>query len=488
MYRSITRRLVPTFSALLLVCGSSAANQDFDFSATANAVLAAAGMPDAQPEDFQLASLLEATQVSARLGVFEVSMAKVKLEEDENVERWISIQRALLQSQGQFLAWVAPATGLEMQGVEEDIETIEKFLRRLGTGALQKAVADGAMEFWAAAGAGEEVLAALDRLEMLLAGGEALGIEREEPTLEHIVLTPDRRQFVDLASIAGWMIPGSEGIFWNDRVVEWNNFYINEVSVLCLVNPGETPKDLDTSQPLDSKYKDGLEQQMVQLSANALFDNQFGANIPPSLAQAFAVNLVVDTFGTCSTRVDGDLRERRTEAVEMFVPGGNPDGGTLPAVLADNRWRINQGKDRFLKALVAAQKAGAKEMRGEDGKLRHFELISEGQDQRTVSGPFIGPNSKGGAALLPASFKWDQIEFLRSYRIGFVFWLRDTGLSKGKQSEARFGQFLLALAQDTERRGIATIAKELYERPLSDQELGPRTDLEGAFLAWLRRQ
>ena len=80
----------------------------------------------------------------------------------------------------------------------------------------------------------------------------------------------------------------------------------------------------------------GMQQQIAQLAGNAMIDNLFGDKIPPSLAGALSVNLVIDVYGECNTRVDGDLRARRMAAREFFVPGGASEGGVLPPNLADS--------------------------------------------------------------------------------------------------------------------------------------------------------
>jgi hypothetical protein len=184
--------------------------------------------------------------------------------------------------------------------------------------------------------------------------------------------------------------------------------------------------------------------------------------------------------------VDGDLRERRTSAREVFVPGGNPNGGVLPPNIADSPWRDHAGADRFVDVLRTSQREGAKQQGSKKDKQAWFLLHDENGTPGAVRAPFLGPAAEGTNPS-EGRFYWDRLEFLRSYRTCFVWWLQNEAESTPKKSRQQFAKFLRTLAVTPDDEVEATFRSGFGGAELSTPELSKK-DLEGRFLAWLAKQ
>ena len=154
----------------------------------------------------------------------------------------------------------------------------------------------------------------------------------------------------------------------------------------------------------------------------------------------------------------------RSQGRSIFVPGGNPDGGFLPPVSAESRWRGTKGKDHFVAILAQIQEQSGKKAKSRVEKLARFELVSDdGSRRELVSAPFLGPNAvKPGQDVLP-----DYLELVRCYGVAFLHWLRLEGAGKPGESAARFGEFLRTLARGVTSEELPRVLKELYLQPLS---------------------
>ena len=276
------------------------------------------------------------------------------------------------------------------------------------------------------------------------------------------------------------MYPRHRGIYWQPSIVNWTHFFIDEVKVLAtqFAAPGRSPGDYASGISMDARTETGLEQQVSQLALNSMFSNYYGERLPPSLAGAMAVNLVVDVYGECNTRVDGDLRERRTAAREIFVPGGNPNGGILPPNLADSRWRDGHGSDYFQSPLKRA--LNSKRVQGTQAS---FQLMDDSERKRVeVLGPFLGTG--GSSMSLPEEFYGDQLEFFRSYRSCFLNWLRTEAVRR--DPDKKFAHWLRAMVINNDPERFESLFAEVYETPLSAAPPGVDS-LEASFLNWLHR-
>jgi len=293
------------------------------------------------------------------------------------------------------------------------------------------------------------------------------------------VLLSDRVRMVQLCALGGWIHPQLRGVFWQPSIATWTHFYIDDVKFLAMrcANPRQ-PGDYASSVRMDVRSATGLEQQIVQLATNSMLDNYFGDAISPTLAGGLALNLVIDLYGECNTRADGDLSIRRSAAREVFVPGGNPEGGILPPSSADSRWRSEKGADHF----VAALKRAMPKRRGPALFLLEDERGRRGAE---VHAPFLG--TVAAASPVEEGYRGDQLEFLRSYRSCFLDWLqKQGGGSSKKRSASAFAALLRGLALGSSETLEDTLSR-VYGVPLSSESPG-RDDLEGQFLTWLRKQ
>jgi len=456
------------------------------YEGMAQQLLATHDYADASSSDFSLEAFLDERFVNADLGIFDVFMAQKSLADKNNAEDFIKLAAALLDMQAQWLEWVGPAADNGLKQAQDDLETLQDWVDDWSVSDFASIAAGQAVD---ALEADEKVRAAVERFSDYMGKGTMLELGREEAVRESLVLVPNRAEFVEFICLGGWMYPHLQNVFWQPHIVNWTNTYIDQFKILALeyAQPQSSLASYKASFDMNYASKTGKEQQIVQLSTNSLLDNYYGDRIPPSLAGSLAVNMVVELFGECSTRADGDLRERRTAAVEIFVPGGNPSGGTLAKNDAASRWRADKGSDYFTRVLRASQKQGAKENRKSKNKLMHFELVDDsGSRQTDISGPYLGASAKDFDSTAP-SFQGDQIEFLRAYRSCFMNWLKSKGAGKSKASQQSFASLLHGLAHNDDPRAIENLFEQHFEAPLSNEKVDKQS-LEGQFLKWLSKQ
>ena len=116
-----------------------------------------------------------------------------------------------------------------------------------------------------------------------------------------------------------------------------------------------------------------------------------------------------------------------------------------------------------------------------------FELKDDREIRRTpVQAPFLGQHAD--ATAIASEFYGDRLEFLRSYRTCFMYWLREEAAGSRSNCEDTFANLLLELAHNTDPERLEAIFGEVYGDPLSAPaaELGKK-DLEGRFLSWLAK-
>ena len=138
-------------------------------------------------------------------------------------------------------------------------------------------------------------------------------------------------------------------------------------------------------------------------------------------------------------------------------------------------------------ALQSSQAAGASEAKKKYEKNGTFELVDDREAKRmVVKAPFLGTPAADSPPI-PDEFWGDSLEFYRSYRTGFVYWLRTKGQRSKKTSEAAFAAYLTQLAQaENGAESLEATFEEQYGKPLSANEPSKK-DLEGQFLDWLSK-
>lgn len=481
----------PSLAPLALACLAATAparsvpgdQVELPYEELGRELLADHGYADTERGKLEVDAFLARACVHLPLGLFDVYMPAEAATGGEAAGDLKTLALALLEAQARWLELTA-SVAQDDRTARADIEALAKWVKTWKDGKVAGAAAGDERDLLVALGAKDNLVESAHRLADYMASGKCLGVEREAER-EPLVLVPTRRQFVQFVCLGAWIRPDLTENFWRPDIIDWTNVYADHYKFLALefAAPGHAPGDLEASWDMDSKSPTGMAQQITQLAMNSLVDNYLGERVPPALAGAIALNLVIDVFGECNTRVDGDLRERRTEAREIFVPGGNPGGGFLPVNSAESRWRSTHGADRFVKVLQTAQKEGGEDAQRGD-KLRWFELLDDAQSKRAeVSAPLLGSGANASPPAEP--FHGDYTEFLRAYRGCFLYWLQSAADGPPKKSAQTFGELLGALAGPAEEGGLEAAFQRVYDAPLSSAEL--EDDLEGRFLEWLSK-
>ncbi len=481
-------RLLALLSMLLpLPALASPGDDGIPYAELARALLADAGLEagapaESVPEGSGLDELLAGGFLSCELGLFDLYVSYRSLEESEQADSFRLVALALLDAQKVWLGWLGSAG--ESNPTAKDLATVRSWVATWKPGNLDSSGAGGsAIELLEP---NEAITTASREFAQAMRSGAALGLERDAEIPEGIVFCPTRADFVSFLCTSAWLRPQDRAALHSPQIIDWTYCYVDRWKVLAgeMPAPGRAEGDWQSGTSMSARSPTGMQQQIVQLSANSLFDNYFGERIPPSLAGALSINLVIDVFGACDTRVDGDLRERRTMAREIFVPGGMSEGGRLPPNWADSKWRTGAGVDHFVSALKTAQSAGHKEK--QDKQQAWFILQDEGSSTRAaVRAPFLG--SAASMEKLDPRLDGDRLDFLRSYRVAFVWWLQNESESSSKKAREQFAALLRALAATGDGDVETAFRSTCGGRALSSAELG-KDDLEGRFLEWLSKQ
>ena len=470
--------------------GDDVSRFNIDFEALGQKALQRAGLGDVPVEEISTENLIEKSMLTMRVGIYDICLSKAASKNKMKAGNFVDLAGALLDTQSTFLDWVGPAAP-GLKDARKDIKTLKSWLKGVRGDVLAALDDDGLGEVTALVKSSGKVIEAQARFGSYMATGAPLGLAREGEMVEQIVLAPDRREFLEMVSAFGLIYPDQQYIYWDNNVLTWTNTHCNDVTVVALefADLGSTTSGAFGGIGMNSRTATGMAQQISQLAAGSMIDNLYGSKIPPSMAGAFAVNLVVDIFGECNTRVDGDLKSRRTEAREIFVPGGRSEGGALPPNMADSRWRTEQGADRFLTALQASQAAGEGDAKKKSEKTHFFQIHTDSENARkTLKAPFLGSGAAARDIVVPDDYFGDSQELFRSYRTAFTHWLMTEGMKGKKKSVATFATLLTKLAEaEPEDEILESTIEELYGMPLS-AESPSKKDLEGRFLIWLAKQ
>jgi len=302
-----------------------------------------------------------------------------------------------------------------------------------------------------------------------------------------LVLFPRRAEFVELVCLAGWLDPVLRPSAWSDGVATWLEYDADGTHMLTLQYTANANGSWQNGVGVGERNPAALAELVTQVTARRFLRSAVAPSLDPALVAALANALVIDLHGELDTRIDGDVRARSSEARSQFVPGGNPNGGTLPPTSAENRWRGTKGKDHFVGILAQVQKKSGKKASSKAAKLSTFELEGDGGAKGLVTAPFLGAGGTAPeAALLP-----DYLELVRSYGVAFVHWLREDGADTSAASRAAFGRLVTALAHGADPERLPALFQEVYGQPLSASDaagLFASPTLEGRFLTWLSKQ
>ncbi|MEW6073111.1 MAG: hypothetical protein AB1726_11055 [Planctomycetota bacterium] len=463
--------------AVLPAAPLAAIRSDLDYEAIAQHWLAGRGPAAAPGAPVDMERLLTERFASVRLGLFDVRVARAALADPVWGREIPRLLASLLDLQVRWREWIAPGAGVAL---EAEAKTLRSWLASWDPQSFAAREAPSGGPAIEAEAARESAGAAQDAFARAMRG--------EDPGRRpaRLVLIPERRDFVAFTTVIGLADPRYRSAYWLPGIVEWTYLDYEGTRVVALQYAAPGATDFTAGLAMNDRNPKALAEHVVQMATRSLLDNVFGGRMEPMVAAGLANNMVIELFGEVDTRTDGDTRARQTEARSVFIPGGNPDGGALPPIRADSRWRESHGKDHFVAVLRRAQKAGARSATARRERHLGFELVADGGSARHVArAPFLGTGA--GERLWPDSrFEGDALEFLRAYRSAFLFWLREHAAGDRKESHAAFAALLAGLAVPGAPALADTLAAT-YGVPLSEPVPGEGS-LEGRFLLWLAKR
>lgn len=493
--------LAPGTLATVPVTPSTAPAPDqLDFPMAARSFAEGKGIENAQPHQVEPFALLGEHYARFRLGTFEIHVPATALGDRKRFKDIQMLSAELLDAQLRWLDWIASSDAAKKEvkdlKIAKHAKTVHKWIKGLRGKTMEHAFKKGQRDFTPGEGDKEAMVESARVLTDYLGRGGPLGLERTEPELTPLYLIPDRKEFVELACLFGWVYSNLRHEYWQEDTWSWTQFYYEDSWFIALefaAAEGEEGEeqgftgDYTRGTPMTHFADKGLRQQVVQLALRALFNNLFGDRISPTFSAGFSSLLVVDLYGLCDTRTDGDLRPGKTQARSVFVSGGASGGGALPPDYADGRFRSpNHGSDYFIPVLRMVQKHGAKRARNKADKHRSFVIMDDDEKEEfLLQAPVLHFSAEKSVHPPTEEFRGDLLEFLRAYRICFVHWLRTVAEGSAGKSNRAFAEFLSVLASPD---GTVDKAVELvYDQPLSNEAVS-KSCLEGRFLRWLAKQ
>ena len=428
------------------------------------------------------------------LGAFVLRWPADRLE-----DRGLEFQQtcdALLAAQQAWLDWLEPA-GLDHKQLRADLVKLRTAIKDWKPALLVKGAKTPGVDVLSLVQAPDAVVQASARLAKAMRARADVGparVEQDpaEKTALRFYAGPTRDDFVQLLVLAGDLNPEWKSWCWADGIATWTQVWFDDAQLTSLqyAAPNLPPGTWKQGSWMNERDPDVMQQQLTQLATNQLLQDRIGERAPGPFLGGLSMNAVVDVYGQCNTRIDGDLRAARTEKREVFVPGGLSEGGQLATNSAETRWREDHGRGHFLAILRQSQKEGESLAKGAKFKQGAFGIRSDkGGDPRAAVGPFIGAASAATQAP-PAQYLGDFAEFIRAYKCGFIHWLKSASEGSPKKSGAAFGSLLVSLATPAPEGQTfdfeAVFAKHFGGDKLSTEPLTKDT-LEGRFLIWLSK-
>jgi hypothetical protein len=453
--------------------------RDFPFEKTAQSFLASHGLAGKSASEADFESVLAKHFVRAPVGVFELRYPVADLE--KRPSDLAKCAKALIDAQEHVLDWLKPA-GVDQKAVREDFKLVQRWVAGLKDGQIQKMKDAGGKDWMELIPCPDATKAAQKHLAEALGNGSLFSAKREVPEVVRLVITPSRKDFVELVCFAGWQNEADRGLYWADGVTSWTSAFVRDDQLITLeyAVAGARPEDYAQGTAM----AEVMGQQVVQLSLNSLFDRFYADRAPTAFVRGLSMYLVIEQFGEVNTRVDGDTRGRQTQKREVFVPGGASEGGNLPKSSADTRWRELQGADHFLKILKLAQKEGAEADKKGKNKFAAFGIRNDkGTEPLAVQAPFFG--AAAADKKIPDEYAGDFSECLRAYKSAFLYFLQTQAGGAGPKSREKWAQLLCKLADPAAGSDFEPLFAQIYEGAvLSDAECS-KNSLEGRFVAWL---
>jgi len=468
----------------LAILGPTRSPTGVPFEKAARDFMAQHGLADKKAEEVDFESVLKGHFVVGHFGAFEAWFPVANLERRAADFRDCAL--ALVGAQEKLADW-SKASGRDQKALRADIKVVTDWIKGWRVPALAKARDSAGKDVTVVLAASDTVIAASQRLAASLGQGEELGLTRDSPLKIRMILEPARRDFVELACFVGMTNADDKATYWVDGVADWATCWIQDIQVIALeyAAPNHQPDDYSSGESMNERDPTVMQQQVVQFSAQRLFEQLYGERLPALLVGGLSMNLVVDQFGEISTRVDGDLRGKTTQGRSVFVAGVRGDG-MLGKNSAESRWREDRGRDRFMRVLRQAQKEGDGLEKSLKNRVAGFGVRSDaGGEIAPVHAPFFAAPSEDAKGPAQA-FHGDYAELLRAYKCAFVSWLESKSGAAEKVSHEHFAQLLEKLG-DLKQPFEAAFPAVYEAAPLTDADAGKDT-LEGKFLLWLSKQ
>ncbi len=439
------------------------------------------------PEEVDLSLLLEQHFFSTRLGQFEVWIPGTALANKETARDYQAVCTALCVAQSHWIDWMGEEAR-DQKAVKAGFKALGKWVKGWKTSELGSAIQDGhsnALDLFKAKDKDRQLSA---QLAKVMQSGSSIGTSMEVVSPVRLVLMPERKGFVEFLAFSGWLLPDQQPSFWIPGIQNWTEFRLNDLQVIALQYPATVQMEGDYEGSTSMKDRDvsGLEQQVVQLGINQLLAYQHGDALPTEVISGLSISMLIELYGTCHTRNDGDMRARHRAAREIFVSGGRSSGGRLPQNVAESRWRTDYGKNHYNRILKQVQKSGASSDKRNRHKYNSFLLIGDNESDRfVVHAPILGDG--GLTEEVPQSVSGDYLEFLRAYNVAFLYWVQtEAGGSKKKSAQA-FSRLLSQISHAGAEQSFAATIEGVYGMPLSNSKLDTKS-LEGRFLKWISKQ
>lgn len=437
----------------------------------------------------------------ADVGAFDVFFPSSGLADGRQADLFAEAVAGLFEAQRALVDWLAedPAVARELA---DDVELVTKWIRKWRTKDVKSAADSDEEALWSAMQVDAEISDALARIRAVFdRADELLGIDPRHDRRPRLLLCPRRRDFVETVGFMGLSDDALREEYWADGVEEWTYLWWGWTVILALeYSPwsGFDP-EFRAGKPMNELSKTGLVEHTNQQALKVLFYHWFAREDPRHEEKGLAINLAIEVSGSANT-LDGEGRITTTGAAtapySRFVPGGNPNGGVLPAISAapfntvvTSEWRKGDGEDFFVGPLRKGQKEGAKVASKErdDPKARdplaHFLLKSREGGKHVVSAPFFGP-AASQQQYPPAEFMNDYRELYRSYLTCFLYWLRTHGAGSAEDSAASFRKLVRGMDELNAERTFDQLVEEVYGVPISAAN-DSVDSLEWQFLGWL---
>lgn len=484
--------------------------REVDYDGLAREFLNASGLGDiarAGPSGHSFEELLDGPAfVRLDLVDLDVRFPRVSIADGARAEDFRDAMGALVRMQKAWTAWRRPDTA---KANEPHWERVEKWVKSWSRNALIGAA--GGQSLLDSLGADAEVRAALLAIDAATGVREASSSEGPAVAPGRLLMTMDRKTYLQLMSLGGWLDDQVRAVTWDDRQLATTIQWIGWTQLVCMefASLPVDPKAPFGGVSLTKGDKNDLLQYAAERGAALQLRRVFHNQQVHFFEQSLAANLVLAAAGKNDLR-EGDWKlEYKTSGAstppyERFVPGGNPAGGTLPARPAGPGattgnatekafYRETKGADRFLGPLREGQKDGAK-LAAKDkknplrkDKTAHFTVHgSGGKDTTAVSAPFLGDRAE--KKTLPGNEYLDDYEdFFRAYRSAFFHWLRDEALDDPVQSAETFAALIREHAGRDPLAPIDPLFEKIYGLPLSADD-GETDSLEWRYLAWLAKK